>query len=41
VNEFWIAEMLEALSDLLVAQRGATWFVGTPIERFSAPRKGE
>ena len=38
---FWIAEMLEALSDLLVAQRGPTWFVGTPIERFAAPRKGE
>ena len=38
---FWIAEFLEALSDLLAAKHGPTWFIGTPVERFPAPRKGE
>lgn len=38
---FWIAEMLEALSDMLVAKDGPTWFRGTPVERFALPRKGE
>jgi hypothetical protein len=37
---FWIATMLEALSESMVAKHGPTWFVGTPLEQFAVARKG-
>ena len=38
---FWIAVMLETLSDVLVEKYGPTWWVGTPVAQFAVPRKGE
>jgi hypothetical protein len=38
---FWIAGMLELLSDFLIAKDGPRWFVGTPLEQFARPRKEE
>jgi hypothetical protein len=38
---FWIAVMLETLSDVLVEKYGPTWWVGTPLAQFAVARKGE